>query len=306
LLDFPIIDAHQHFWDLDRNYLPWLCDEPPISFRYGDYRALKRNYLPADYLADAEGFNVAATVFVETEWDRADPVGEMRWVQSLIKRSGLPTVAVCHVPLHEPRAADLLLQQTAFDFVRGVRHKPRASSTPDSIERGAFASMTDPEWRRGYDSLAHLGFSFDLQTPWWHLYEAAELNAEYAKTCMILDHTGLPADRSVKGLNGWRAAMKAFASAPNVAVKISGLGEAGLPWSLERNRAVILETIEIFGEDRCMFASNFPVDSLVGDFNTIYLGYIEATRPLGPLAQAKLFAENARRLYRITAEHTHT
>ena len=50
-----IIDAHQHFWDLDRNYLPWLKDEPPIKFRYGDYSALKRNYLPADYRADSGG-----------------------------------------------------------------------------------------------------------------------------------------------------------------------------------------------------------------------------------------------------------
>ena len=50
---FPIADAHQHFWDPRENYHPWLCDEPPIAFRYGDYSALRRPYLPADYLADA-------------------------------------------------------------------------------------------------------------------------------------------------------------------------------------------------------------------------------------------------------------
>ena len=53
-----IVDAHQHFWDLDRNYLPWLKDEPPIAFRYGDYTTLKRNYLPA-----AEQVHIA--IFIE-------------------------------------------------------------------------------------------------------------------------------------------------------------------------------------------------------------------------------------------------
>ena len=67
LSELPIVDAHQHFWDLGRNYLPWLCDEPPIPFRYGDYRALRRNYLPADYLRDAAGHRVVKTVHVETE-----------------------------------------------------------------------------------------------------------------------------------------------------------------------------------------------------------------------------------------------
>jgi predicted TIM-barrel fold metal-dependent hydrolase len=51
--DAPIVDPHQHFWDLGRNYHPWLCDPVPIAFRYGDYSAIKRNYLPADYRRDA-------------------------------------------------------------------------------------------------------------------------------------------------------------------------------------------------------------------------------------------------------------
>ena len=89
------------------------------------------------------------------------------------------------------------------------------------------------------------------------------------------------------------------AAAPNVAVKISGLGEAGRPWALDRNRDIILATVEMFGEDRCMFASNFPVDSLVGSFKTIYAGFMAATAPLGREAHRKLLADNARRIYRI-------
>jgi predicted TIM-barrel fold metal-dependent hydrolase len=279
-----------------------LRDEPQIPFRYGDYGAIRRNYCPADYLRDASGFRIEATVFIETEWDRRNPVAEMRWVSELRQRTGLPSVTVCHVPLHESRAEELLAQQAAFDFVRGVRHKPHAASAPNQVESGTPASMSDPAWRRGYAFLERHHLSFDLQTPWWHLGEAAQLNHDFPATRIILNHTGLPADRSPEGLDAWRRAMRQFAAAPNVAVKISGLGERDRAWEISRNREIILQTIEIFGEDRCMFASNFPVDGLVGDFNTIYSGFVEVTKALGARAQTKLFRENARRIYRIDAQ----
>lgn len=295
----PVIDAHQHFWDLEANYLPWLREEPQIPFRYGDYGALKRNYLPDDYRRDLDGIALEGTVFVETEWDRRDPVGETRWVHKLAKTSGLPSVMVGHVALDRDDAAEILRQQAAFPRVRGIRHKPRAAPTPDAIEKQAKGSMGDPAWRRGYALLARHRLSFDLQTPWWHLPEAAELNARFPEIPIILNHTGLPRDRSDNELTGWRAAMKIFARAPNVAVKISGLGEPGHAWTLGRNEGVILDTIEIFGEDRCMFASNFPVDGLAGSLATIYSGFAEATEKLGLTVQAKLFAGNARRIYRL-------
>ena len=298
----PVIDAHQHFWDLDRNYLPWLRDQPPIPFRYGDYAALRRNYMPPDYRQDAAGFDLVGSVFVETEWDRSDPVGETRWVHGLAQEAGLPSVVVCHAVLHAPDAADVLAEQASFPRVRGIRHKPRAAASPGEVEPGALGGMTDPAWRRGYGRLARHGLSFDLQAPWWHLREAAALNRDVPETTIVLNHTGLPADRSEAGLAGWRAAMTAFAAAPNVAVKISGLGEPGRPWSPDRNRDIIRTVIDLFGADRCMFASNYPVDSLVGAFGTIYAGFMEATAPLGRPAQRRLFADNARRIYRIPAD----
>ena len=57
----PIVDAHHHFWDLDRNYHPWLCDEPLIPFRYGDYGPLRQNYLPENYFKDASPFDLILT-----------------------------------------------------------------------------------------------------------------------------------------------------------------------------------------------------------------------------------------------------
>ena len=81
-----LIDAHHHLWDLEENYYPWLRDHPEPNFFLGDYDTLKRNYLPEDYLRDAMDHNVLATVHVEAEWDRADQVGETRWISKIAAR----------------------------------------------------------------------------------------------------------------------------------------------------------------------------------------------------------------------------
>ena len=70
---FPIVDAHQHFWDPRAHYYPWLCDAEMIPFRYGDYSAIRRPYLPHDYAADTAGYRVVKTVHIEAEWDPTVP-----------------------------------------------------------------------------------------------------------------------------------------------------------------------------------------------------------------------------------------
>jgi predicted TIM-barrel fold metal-dependent hydrolase len=295
-LDFAIVDAHQHFWDPTRNHHPWLCDEPPIAFRYGDYRALRRPYLPPHYRADAAPFEVSHSVYIETEWDPRDPAGEMRYVQALRAEHGLPSVAVAQAWLDRDDAAAVLEQHAALPFVRGVRHKPRARSTPAGSEPG---SMSDAAWRAGFARLAPLGLHFELQTPWWHLSEAARLAADFEATTIVLNHTGLPADRSAQGVAAWQRAMAGLASCPNVAVKISGIGQAGRPWTVEANRAIVLATIDLFGAERCMFASNFPVDGLCGRFADIFDGFDTITRDFSGGEQRALFRDNALRIYRI-------
>ena len=297
-----VIDAHQHFWNLDQNYLPWLRDEPPIAFRYGDYSSLKRNYLPADYRDDSSGLEVVGTVFVETEWDPHDPKGEVAWVEELARAEGLPSVMVAQAWLDRDDAENVLTSHGTSPIVRGIRHKPRAVAKPDLVVNGAPGSMGDPTWRRGFAMLAPNGLSFDLQTPWWHLAEARELADHFGSTQIILNHAGLPADRSEEGLDGWRTAMRLLAGAPNVAVKISGIGQAGRPWSVEANRAIVLDTIDIFGAERCMFASNFPVDSLVGSYSTIFSGFSEIAAGFSSTERDALFRANAIRLYRIPPE----
>ena len=147
--------------------------------------------------------------------------------------------------------------------------------------------------------LGPLGLSFDLQTPWWHLDAAAELARDFPDTQIVINHTGLPADRSDDGLNGWRRALEVVAAQGNVAIKISGLGRPGLPWTLEANGPIVRDTIAIFGTDRCMFASNYPVDRLAGSFEDIYSGFMAATKAFPQSERKALFHDNAVRSYRL-------
>lgn len=284
-----IIDAHHHFWDLARNPHPWLTEEGAIPFRYGDYAAIRRNYMPEDFRTDGAEFEIAGSVHVEAEWDPTDPVGETKWLQMVRATKGLPSVCVAQAWLHHADVDTVLAQHAAFGFVRSVRHKPP--------EPAGF--MDSAAWRKGYARLVEHALSFDLQTPWDRLEEAYRLASDFPETTIILNHTGLPADRSDAGIEGWRSAMRLFAQAPNVAVKISGIGVAGVPWSADGNRTIVLDTIDIFGTERCMFASNFPVDSLVASYAQIFNGFLTITGGFSQSEREMLFHDNAVRYYRL-------
>ena len=295
----PIIDAHAHFWDLKARYYPWLCNPELIAFRYGDYSAIRRTYLPPDYRRDAKGFSIQGMVHVEAEHDPADPVGETRWLARVAEQTGLPSACVGQAWLDRADVEEILAAQAGFPLVRGIRHKPRAASDPRNARRGAPGSMDDPLWRRGFAMLARHRLSFDLQTPYWHFDAAGDLAADFPDTQIIINHAGLPADRSEQGLRGWRRALEGMAVHANVALKISGIGLPGRPWTLQDNRDIVCDAIALFGAERCIFASNFPVDGLVADFGTIFSGYREITRDFSDEDIAKLFHDNALRIYRL-------
>ncbi|MCT2377781.1 amidohydrolase [Pseudomonas aeruginosa] len=266
LYDGPIVDAHHHFWDPQANYHPWLAEDAKIPFRYGDYSAIKRRYLPADYFGDVGAHRVVETVYVETEWDPRDPLGETRFVHHLAERHGAPHAVVAQAWLDAPDAAEVLAAQAGFARVRSVRHKPGGPQRPQ------------------------------------HLAEAACLARDFPDTLIVLNHAGLPSDRSEEGLAAWQRAMARFAECPNVALKISGIGQAGRRWSVEDNAWIVRESIALFGVERAMFASNFPVDSLCGSFDDIYGGFKRIVADLPYADQERLFHSNARRIYRTVPD----
>ncbi len=293
-----MIDAHHHFWNPHENYHPWLCDEPPIPFRYGDYSSIRQPYLPPQYFADAGHHNIVATVYVETEWNSRDPGGEVDWVDALHARTGHPGAVVAQAWLDREDVADILAYAARSKLVRSARHKPQAAASAAAAARGATGSMDDPRWRDGYALLAQHNLHFDLQTPWWHLDAACDLARDFPNTTLVLNHTGLPSDRSEAGLQGWHQAMGRLAECENVRVKISGLGQPGQPWSAHANQWIVAETVNIFTPQRSMFASNFPVDGLCGDMATIFDGFKSIVSELPESDQAALFYDTALATYR--------
>jgi predicted TIM-barrel fold metal-dependent hydrolase len=297
--DLPIIDAHHHFFDLGRNYHPWLSDHT-VAFRYGDYSAIKRDFMPDDYRRAIAGHLVVGSVLMEGEWDPRDPIGEMRWAAEIAAAHGLPSAAIGQIWLDREDVAEVVAAYRAMPLVRSVRHKPAAVSR--EAHRPGFAaagSMRDERWRAGYALLADAGLSFDLQTPWWHLDEAAELARDFPRTRIILNHAGLPADRSADGLAAWQAALARLAREPNVVAKISGIGVPGRDWTLALQQPVIDGVIAAFGVERCAFASNFPVDSLCASFATIFDVFKAAVADRPPQERLPLFHDNAARWYAL-------
>ena len=295
--DRQIIDAHHHYWDPWANPHPWLSGHA-IPFRYGDYSALRRPFLIEDYKRASRGWNVIGTITMDGEWDPADPVGEARWISDLAAHTGKPAAHVAQAWLDRADLPSVLEAYQGLPLVRSVRHKPRANAAPG----GPSGGMTDGAFQRGFRAVGAAGLHFDLQTPWWHLDEAVRMAESSPDTLIILNHAGLPADRSDDALAEWRQALVRFASRTRSVVKISGLGQAGQPWSLEANRGIIRDCIEIFGPERAMFASNFPVDGLCGSFDTIYRGFESAVADLSPGDQQALFRDTAAQVYGVTLE----
>ncbi len=294
------LDAHHHFWDISSNYHPWLCDEPQIPFRYGNYAAIRTNYLPNDYEDDAVAVEIIGSVHVEAEWNPEDPVGETRWLTDITQTCEHPVVFVVKACLDQDNIEEVLADHSAFPQVRGIRQKPTATEQNALRSRGLPGSMDDPNWRDGYAKLERLGYSFDLQIPYWHLDQATDLAADFPETTLVINHTGLPSDRSDLGFSAWSNAIEQVAQKPNVMIKISGLGQTNQPWTVESNRNIVLRALDIFGPDRCMFASNFPVDRLCGDLDAILLGFREIVNTLTETTVDALFHGNAARIYRFS------
>ena len=221
----------------------------------------------------------------------------------LAREYGVPNAIVAQAWLDRADISDVLAGQAGFGLVRSVRHKPGGPQRPEEV--GAQRTlMSSDRWRQGYALLSRHGLNFDLQTPWWNLNEAVDLARSFPETTIVLNHAGLPSDRSEDGLSGWHEAMANLADCANVRVKISGMGLAGRPWTVADNRWIVEEIIAMFGGDRAMFASNFPVDSLCASFDTIYTGFKTIAARYSRVEQAKLFAETARETYDLPQSET--
>ena len=298
-----LIDAHHHLWDLSRGRHPWLRGRPEPHFFLGDYSPLKRDYMPDDYRRDAAQHNVLQTVHCEAEWDRDDQVGETEWLIDVARTNdGLPGAIVAHAWFHTPNAEEIIAKQAGFAMVRGIRSKPATSPTPDTRPDRVSGTMQDPAWLRGFALLEKYGLSWDLRVPMWHLVEAAEVARQFPKTPIVLNHTGFPWDRSEDGLAAWRSAMEAIARCPNVHLKVSEFGLRDQPWDYAANRRIVRDAIAIFGVERCLFASNFPVAGLRVGYDTLVRAVRRMIEDFSADDQSRFFWKNAAAFYRLNGQ----
>ena len=160
--------------------------------------------------------------------------------------------------------------------------------------------MHDAAWRRNFALLKRHAMSFDLQLYPSQMNDAAALAREHHETQFIVNHAGMFVDRSsVQGYRAWRDGMRALAACENVAVKISGLAMFDHAWTVESFRPYVLETIDTFGCERAMFASNFPVDRLFASYGALWNAYASIVGDASASEKDALFRRNAERIYRI-------
>ncbi|HZZ13626.1 MAG TPA: amidohydrolase family protein [Paraburkholderia sp.] len=295
-----VVDSHIHLWDLKTHRYPWL-ENPGVSF-VGDARDLKHDYLLDDLLGEAGEIEVLKLVHVEANHDPADPVEETRWLQSIADGAtshGMPNAIVAAVDLSADNAPQWLEAHAAFANTRGIRQilNVHDNTLFDYVGRHY---MREPQWREHFALLRRYDLSFDLQLYPSQMEEAAALARAHADTLFIVNHAGMFVDRSsVAGYRAWRDGMRRLAGCRNVAVKISGLAMFDHQWTVESLRPYVLETIDAFGVERAMFASNFPVDRLFGSYTNLWRAYAAIVNGASDAEKAALFRGNAERWYRI-------
>lgn len=295
-----VVDAHHHLWDLSRGRYPWLQQAyNPQAFFLGDYAALCQDFLPADYRAASAGVQVLATVHVEAERDRGEQVLETAWLHEMNASHGLPNAVVAHAWFDQPDTEECLLSHLRYPLVRGIRSKPVTSATPGQSVAGQPGSMQDEAWLRGFSLLQKYGLSWDMRVPAWHLPEAAQVAAMFPQVPMVLNHHGFAWDRSEEGLQRWRGWMETLARQPNVHVKLSEFGLRDQPWDQQANARIVRDTLAIFGWQRCMFASNFPVAGLRIAFQPLVEAVWRMLDGLTADQQQAVMSGNALRFYRI-------
>jgi predicted TIM-barrel fold metal-dependent hydrolase len=292
MINWPVVDAHHHLWDLSLNYYPWLTDQIGPRLFGDDYEDIRVSYQVGEFRADYGDIPLVASVHIQAEHDPSDPVRETAWLQKVADdpgSHGFPQAIVAAAALQDANLDSLLERHRQFRNVRGIRqtlhHHPEL--------------LTNPAWRTGLSRLQAHGLSFDLQIFPENLAPALEICDANKDLEFVLCHSVLPKDPSVERRAEWRRALRELARRPNVVCKISGWAMWDRNWTADSIRPLVLGVIEAFGTDRCLFGSNYPVDRLGGSYRRIWHAYAQITADFSLDERHLLFAENAMRIYRI-------
>ena len=287
------IDSHHHLWDLKKVHYPWLMERGKRRF-FGDPTPIQRDFLVGEFREIARASGVSASVHVQV--GASDALQEARWVQSVADDNpGWPVaqVAFCDLAVDDVEAS--LAPLLELSTTRGIRQIVGRSSAEDS-RTGTNQLLDDPRFEAGLNRVAELGLSFDLQLTPGLMQKTAELLSRIERLPVALCHCGSPDDWTAEGVQKWKDLLRLLAELPRMHCKLSGLGMFRRDWSADHIRPIAEVCLELFGPDRCMFGSNFPVDSLSSSYDAIVSAYLEIVPECD---HAKVFSGTAKRFYRI-------
>lgn len=283
----PVIDTHQHLWDLQKLKLGWMKPGHPLN----------ADHKPEDYAKAIAGLNVVKSVYMEVNVVPEMKQTEANYVVELCKNGKSTMVAA--VIGGDPSGdtfAEYITPYKGDKYVKGVRHILKSEDTPKGY------CLKEP-FVKGIQLLGELGLSFDLCCRSAELPDMTELVKQCPKTKFILDHCGEPAASFTdKQWTQWRTDMATLARQPNVVCKTSGFLANGYEkgkWQANDLVPAIDGTIDAFGIDRVMFGGDWPVVTLAGSYAD-WLGALRQVIAKRPDAdQKKILHDNAARVYGI-------
>lgn len=282
--DIPIIDPHQHLWDLRRFQPPWLKGEPKLN----------RPYTMEDYLRAAEGLNVVKTVYMEVDVDPRQQVEEAEYVIEVSRGHKTPMAA--GVISGRPASPDFEAHARRFHgspYIKGVRQVLQVESCPKGF-------CLQPEFVRSIRLLGELGLCYDICMRPGELADGIRLADLCPGTRFVLDHCG-NADAQWTDRTQWERDMTEFGKRKHVVCKISGVIKTCAPGS-DKARAlepIVKHAIHAFGWDRVMFASDWPVCTLTASLAEWVQTLRRIVRDATPEQQRQLFHDNAARFYGV-------
>lgn len=274
------IDAHQHYWVVSRGDYGWLTPASGILYR---------DYLPKDLKPHLEREGIDRTIVVQA----APTVAETRFLLELAETE--PTIAgvVGWLDMEDEGFADALAQFMAHPKFCGIR--PMIQDLPDDDW------MLRPAVQRAFKELERVGCPFDFLTYPRHLPRVVRVLEAFPNLRCVIDHLSKPPIRTGQ-LEPWRTDLARVAAFPNVWCKLSGMvTEADhARWTPADLAPYARHAVEVFGWERVMFGSDWPVCLLAAEYGQVVAALREVLGDaLTPEREGKLFGENAARFYGI-------